>query len=219
MGWSAPTGIAGPGSRVRCFCTASTARVELRVPLREAAGGNPFTRLHLPCPSQLVLRVDRRDPRFATHGLGPLRAEQARSVHASHFQKPCIGEQIGYIILQLVGRYVVRKHVEHVSRRTSRKRGQVLMLSTLNGEPVGLPFTIPLRRLELKRDEHRPRRQFGKEVHALLTFLAPRRSVEDTNAARCVEQYLECLTEHNAMQSSNRDKSFAHAYLAGMKIQ
>ena len=41
-----------------------------------------------------------------------------------------------------------------------------------------------------------------------------RRSVEDSAAGRCVEQYLQCLEEHDAIRSANRDKSFAHAYLA-----
>ena len=43
-----------------------------------------------------------------------------------------------------------------------------------------------------------------------------RQSVKDTDTAQCVEQYLNCLTERNAMQSNNQDKSFAHAYLAAM---
>lgn len=41
-----------------------------------------------------------------------------------------------------------------------------------------------------------------------------RRSVEDSAAGRCVEQYLQCLDEQDATRSANRDKSFAHAYLA-----
>ena len=41
-----------------------------------------------------------------------------------------------------------------------------------------------------------------------------RRSVADEPAADCVERYLTCLDERDAMSSRNRDKSFAHAYLA-----
>jgi len=41
-----------------------------------------------------------------------------------------------------------------------------------------------------------------------------RRSVEDTDIARCVGEYLKCLAENGVMHSSNEDKSFAHAYLA-----
>ena len=44
-----------------------------------------------------------------------------------------------------------------------------------------------------------------------------RRSVEDTDAARCVDDYLGCLERHDAMRSRNADKSFAHAYLAAME--
>ena len=44
-----------------------------------------------------------------------------------------------------------------------------------------------------------------------------RRSVEDTDAARCVDDYLGCLERHDAMRSRNVDKSFAHAYLAAME--
>ena len=43
-----------------------------------------------------------------------------------------------------------------------------------------------------------------------------RRSVEGTDAAQCVDEYLECLRRHDAMHSRNTDKSFAHAYLAAM---
>ncbi len=42
-------------------------------------------------------------------------------------------------------------------------------------------------------------------------------SVMDTAAARCVEQYLQCLETHNAMASANSDKSFVHAYLASTR--
>lgn len=41
-----------------------------------------------------------------------------------------------------------------------------------------------------------------------------RRSVEGSDTAQCVERYLECLEKHNAMESKNKDKSFAHAFLA-----
>lgn len=41
-----------------------------------------------------------------------------------------------------------------------------------------------------------------------------RQSVQESPAAQCVEQYLDCLNGNNAMESANRDKSFAHAYLA-----
>ena len=44
-----------------------------------------------------------------------------------------------------------------------------------------------------------------------------RRSVEDSNIAQCVEQYLECLATHDVIASTNREKSFAHAYLAAMR--
>ena len=40
------------------------------------------------------------------------------------------------------------------------------------------------------------------------------RSVAENPAAHCVERYLTCLDERHAMSSRNRDKSFAHAYLA-----
>lgn len=44
-----------------------------------------------------------------------------------------------------------------------------------------------------------------------------RRSVADEPAADCVERYLTCLDEHDATSSRNRDKSFAHAYLASRR--
>ena len=44
-----------------------------------------------------------------------------------------------------------------------------------------------------------------------------RRSVEGTDAAQCVDEYMECLRHHGAMYSRNADKSFAHAYLAAMR--
>ena len=43
-----------------------------------------------------------------------------------------------------------------------------------------------------------------------------RRSVEGTDAAGCVDEYIECLQRHDAMRSRNADKTFAHAYLAAM---
>ena len=41
-----------------------------------------------------------------------------------------------------------------------------------------------------------------------------RRSCEGDAASGCVEGYMSCLDEHGAMRSGNRDKTFAHAYLA-----
>ena len=41
------------------------------------------------------------------------------------------------------------------------------------------------------------------------------RSVTETPAGDCVEQYLACLENSGVLESTNRDKSFAHAWLAG----
>ena len=41
-----------------------------------------------------------------------------------------------------------------------------------------------------------------------------RRSREGDAVSGCVEGYMSCLHEHEAMRSGNRDKTFAHAYLA-----
>ena len=54
----------------------------------------------------------------------------------------------------------------------------------------------------------------GSEPGAIETLC--RLSVEGTDAARCVDEYIECLQRHDAMQSRNTDKCFAHAYLAAM---
>lgn len=43
-----------------------------------------------------------------------------------------------------------------------------------------------------------------------------RRSVEGKAASACADEYMECLKNRGAMQSSNIDKSFAHAYPASM---
>ena len=43
-----------------------------------------------------------------------------------------------------------------------------------------------------------------------------RRSREGDDIARCVGEYINCLTRNKAMRSGNVDKTFAHAYLAAM---
>ena len=43
-----------------------------------------------------------------------------------------------------------------------------------------------------------------------------RSSREGDDVSRCVEDYIRCLAEHDAMRSTNVDKTFAHAYLAAM---
>ena len=55
----------------------------------------------------------------------------------------------------------------------------------------------------------------GSSTGALETLC--RRSVDGTHAAGCVGEYIACLERHDAMQSRNTDKSFAHAYLASMR--
>ena len=55
----------------------------------------------------------------------------------------------------------------------------------------------------------------GSSPGALETLC--RRSVDGTDAAGCVDEYIECLRRQDAMQSRNADKSFAHAYLAAMR--
>ena len=52
----------------------------------------------------------------------------------------------------------------------------------------------------------------GLEPGAMETLC--RRSVEGTDAAKCVDAYLECLERHGAMKSNRPDKTFAHAWLA-----
>lgn len=55
----------------------------------------------------------------------------------------------------------------------------------------------------------------GAEPGAMETLC--RRSVEGTDAAGCVDAYLECLERHGALSSNNLDKSFAHAWLAAAR--
>ena len=55
----------------------------------------------------------------------------------------------------------------------------------------------------------------GSQSGAIETLC--RRSVEGEDAAKCVDEYMECLTTHNALQSKNADKTFTHAYLAAMR--
>ena len=43
-----------------------------------------------------------------------------------------------------------------------------------------------------------------------------RRSREGDDVSGCVEEYMRCLAEHEAMRSTNVDKTFAHAYLSAM---
>ena len=43
-----------------------------------------------------------------------------------------------------------------------------------------------------------------------------RRSRAGDDVSRCVDEYMRCLHEHEAMRSTNVDKTFAHAYLAAM---
>ena len=43
------------------------------------------------------------------------------------------------------------------------------------------------------------------------------RSVAETPGGRCVERYLACLRDGDALVSRNRDKSFAHAWLASRR--
>lgn len=55
----------------------------------------------------------------------------------------------------------------------------------------------------------------GSEPGAMETLC--RRSREGDDVAECAEAYMGCLIEHEAMHSTNIDKSFAHAYLAAMR--
>lgn len=52
----------------------------------------------------------------------------------------------------------------------------------------------------------------GSHTGAIETLC--RRSVAGKAADKCVDEYIECLKTHNALQSKNPDKTFAHAYLA-----
>ena len=55
----------------------------------------------------------------------------------------------------------------------------------------------------------------GSQPGAIETLC--RRSVEGEAATECADEYMECLKIHNALQSKNEDKTFAHAYLAAMR--
>ena len=55
----------------------------------------------------------------------------------------------------------------------------------------------------------------GSQPGAIETLC--RRSVEGEDAAKCADEYMECLTTHDALQSRNADKTFTHAYLAAME--
>ena len=55
----------------------------------------------------------------------------------------------------------------------------------------------------------------GSQPGAIETLC--RRSVAGKAAAKCVDDYMECLTTNNALKSKNLDKTFTHAYLAATK--
>ena len=55
----------------------------------------------------------------------------------------------------------------------------------------------------------------GSQPGAIETLC--RRSVEGEDAAKCADEYMECLKTNNALKSKNPDKTFAHAYLAAME--
>ena len=55
----------------------------------------------------------------------------------------------------------------------------------------------------------------GSQPGAIETLC--RHSVEGEDAAKCADEYMECLTTHDALQSKNADKTFTHAYLAAMR--
>ena len=71
--------------------------------------------------------------------------------------------------------------------------------------------------------------KFSEAVPSVGVFIVPdgsapgavetlcRRSREGDDVAKCAEAYMGCLAEHEAMYSTNVDKSFAHAYLAAMR--
>ena len=71
--------------------------------------------------------------------------------------------------------------------------------------------------------------EFSEAVPSVGVFIVPdgsasgavetlcRRSREGDDVAKCAEAYMGCLAEHEAMYSTNVDKSFAHAYLAAMR--
>ena len=55
----------------------------------------------------------------------------------------------------------------------------------------------------------------GSMVGAIETLC--RHSIKNADAIQCVEDYLQCMKQANALHSNNKDKSFAHAYLASWK--
>ena len=55
----------------------------------------------------------------------------------------------------------------------------------------------------------------GAEPGAIETLC--RRSRQGDDISTCVDEYLKCLEDRDALRSRNVDKSFAHAYLAAMR--
>ena len=55
----------------------------------------------------------------------------------------------------------------------------------------------------------------GGEAPGAVETLCRRSRVGD-DVSGCVDEYMRCLHEHEAMRSTNVDKTFAHAYLAAM---
>ncbi len=81
----------------------------------------------------------------------------------------------------------------------------------------------------LRNTEFRPPKQHASHsdgVPSVGVFIVPdginpgaietlcRRSVEGSDTARCVDNYLDCLEANGALESNSGDKSFTHAYLA-----
>ena len=70
--------------------------------------------------------------------------------------------------------------------------------------------------------------EFSDAIPSIGVFIVPdgeapgavetlcRRSRAGDDVSGCVDEYMKCLHEHEAMRSTNVDKTFAHAYLAAM---
>ncbi len=145
--------------------------------------------------------------------------------------RECIGEDAGVQLIDAGGKDQFATNLEaiRISAKTRPTLGFIGVIRDADDDARGAFESVRSALRKVGYESPSSHGNFSDSSPSIGIFIVPdgvssgaietlcRRSVENSAAGRCVNMYLDCLVEHNAMESSNKDKSFSHAYLASMR--
>ena len=140
----------------------------------------------------------------------------------------CFSDRPGIQVMDIGGKTTLGRNLKTV-HTAARSRPSLRAIGIVRDADASAAASFQSVRDHVQQADYTPpptHAEFSDKSPSIGIFIVPdgsapgaietvcRRSAQDAEAARCVAAYMDCLEEHDALNSNNPDKTFTHAYLA-----